>query len=541
MNVFTSRKGIHITGQNTIEQISQAVLHHQIVVDIYCRVSTDDQEDNTSLDEQERAGRQYCAENNFIIGLVHREVFTGYKYRERELLGLMRERYISGKIQGVVIRTLDRLSRSQVHNAILMEEMEHKEIALYCVKENIDDTPMGKFTRMILSFVAEMEREKIMDRTMTGRVNKIINGSASEGPKALYGYVWHDAQKKDYRVIDKKQAEVCQWIHEQFDQGMGPHAILREIGEKDPSRKWGRAAIHAILSDERRTGRNALAFFRHDKDAKKPFEPMELPDGTYPMIIEPELFERNQARLAVNRAEATRQCKDPEKFLVRAGYIKCECGRNMHTNSTKKYPVYFCNDGHKDNTVNAEKIDALVWGYMVKLADDIELVERAIELATCSQAIQREIRAIENSIMNSQAKVAQYTGDLANPALKGQARDVILGLPSDEYANLQTKLEEKALIEAGAVDMERLATEAEKILKWCRTVKDARGELSYTQKRDFMRILGIKVFIGKSDKRREDLVWKIEADLPEIQELIMSSTHRKECAASVLHLSTCYP
>ena len=115
----------------------------------------------------------------------------------------MRERYRDGKIQGVVIRTLDRLSRSQVHNAILMEEMEHHKITLHCVKEAIDDTPMGKFTRMILSFVAEMEREKIMDRTMTGRISMAKQGAFKEGPKPLYGYQWHDEQTKDYRVIDE--------------------------------------------------------------------------------------------------------------------------------------------------------------------------------------------------------------------------------------------------------------------------------------------------------------------------------------------------
>lgn len=125
--------------------------------------------------------------------------------------------------------------------------------------------------------------------------------------------------------------------------------------------------------------------------------------------------------------------------------------------------------------------------------------------------------------------------------MKGQARDVILGVLSDEYTKLQIKQEEKSLVEAGIVDMERLSIEAEKILTWCKTVKEAREELSYQEKRDFLRILGIKVFIGKSDKRREDLLWRIEANLPEIQELIMSSTYKRESADSVMHLSTCYP
>ena len=45
------------------------------IVDLYCRVSTDPQEDNTSLDEQEAPSRKYCAQNGLIIGMVHREVF----------------------------------------------------------------------------------------------------------------------------------------------------------------------------------------------------------------------------------------------------------------------------------------------------------------------------------------------------------------------------------------------------------------------------------------------------------------------------------
>lgn len=69
------------------------------IVDIYCRVSTDPQEDNTSLDEQENAGRRYAHENGLIVGLVHREVLSGYQYRERAKLGLMRERYREGKIK----------------------------------------------------------------------------------------------------------------------------------------------------------------------------------------------------------------------------------------------------------------------------------------------------------------------------------------------------------------------------------------------------------------------------------------------------------
>ncbi|HET8840281.1 MAG TPA: hypothetical protein VFN35_02385 [Ktedonobacteraceae bacterium] len=68
-------------------------------------------------------------------------------------------------------------------------------------------------------------------------------------------------------------------------------------------------------------------------------------------------------------------------------------------------------------------------------------------------------------------KIDLYSPIIANPALKGSARDVILGLLSDEHTTLKVKQEEKSLVEAGIVDVESLAKEAEKILAWCKTVE----------------------------------------------------------------------
>lgn len=545
------------------EQVTQEFLAKPIiVVDIYCRVSTEDQENNTSLDSQEEECKRFCQENKLVVGMVHKESFTGFKYREREKLSLMRDRYLSGKIQGVVIRTLDRLSRSQVHNAILMEEMEHEEITLYCVKEKIDDTPMGKFTRMILSFVAEMEREKILDRTMTGIISKAKQGSANRGPKPFYGVKWNDLQKKDFLVPDDEPievrnritaeyeedetftpAKVCDWITEEYDKGKGPHTLTRELNEKGipgpEGGEWGRTAVYRILADRRRTGKDAQAFTTHNKDAKVKLEPVDLPDGTYPQIVNPETFERNQVRLAISKAEATRRCENPEDFLLRSGFVKCKmCGINMVTSSARKNgngkpgnTVYQCR-GRKcpGNTVASVKLDTMVWGHIVELAKEVELIERAIELSTNSQALRREISAIENSIATSQIMIEQHTKDLdkkddkGNPKLEGGARDIVLELLNKETKNLKQKQEEKAIIETGAIDLERLAGEAEKILEWCKTVEEAREEMPYQRKRDFMRILGIKVFIDKSDKRKEELKWQITADLPEVSEIL--NAHR---------------
>ncbi len=109
------------------------------IVDIYCRTATDGPEAPTNLQEQEAACRAYCASHGLSIGLVHHEIASGVVYRERKQLSLVRERYCIGIIQGVVVRGIARLSRSQDHIAILMQEMEAHHVTLHRVQEQLGD------------------------------------------------------------------------------------------------------------------------------------------------------------------------------------------------------------------------------------------------------------------------------------------------------------------------------------------------------------------------------------------------------------------
>src|SRR3989440_4289049 len=204
------------------------------IVDIYCRVSTDPQEDNTSLDEQEAAGRAYCQENNLLVGMVHRETFSGYVYREREKLSLMRERYLAGKIQGVVIRTFDRLSRKEVHLGILMEEMEHQGVTLHCVKESIDDSLLGRLTRLFLGFLAEWEWEKIRERTSTGRINKAKQGKIVAGRKLPYGWQlqFDEDGKKTAVGHHLTQLWIVRWMALKYDRATSAKEIARLLTER---------------------------------------------------------------------------------------------------------------------------------------------------------------------------------------------------------------------------------------------------------------------------------------------------------------------
>ena len=126
---------------------------------IYLRVSTDDQEDNTSLEQQEKDCQEYCEHHGFMVAGAFRKVFTGSVWRERKQFMEMRERYLRGEATGVVVRTYSRFTRIIADYFVLTQEMREHNVKLYCVKEQYDDTPLGRMLQAIQMGFTEQELE----------------------------------------------------------------------------------------------------------------------------------------------------------------------------------------------------------------------------------------------------------------------------------------------------------------------------------------------------------------------------------------------
>jgi site-specific DNA recombinase len=519
-----------------------------IVVDGYCRISTDPQEENTSLDEQERCIREYCAEHGLIVGQIHRETWTGYQYRERKKLSLVRDRYRDGKIQGVVIRTLDRLSRSQTHVAILMEEMEHFGVTLHSVKEVIDDTPMGKFARMVLAFVAEMEREKIMDRTMTGRTNAVKNGNmaAVSTHKMRYGFQWADTERTKITLSQTEvapgetEADIVRWMAEQYAAGVAALTLEQQLNERgilSPSGgSWRACTIVRILSDRRITGENMQVFVNKAKQYKTHHDPVGVPDGTYPQIISTALFEKIQRRMELNKAQASRASKQPEEFLLRAGYVRCSiCGWGMgaKTDTTHNTYIYRC---RQHGSIVSKALDATIWSKIEQLADHVTLIEEAMKLASQENRIEQDMAVIQASITRWQKMASNYLLDLQDPELTGDSRAVIRKQMNDAVVMVKRLEGERAQLRAGLIDHEREQAAYAEILDWCKEVGEARGALSYQRQRDFLDMLGVVVTViyDKEKGAQGRATYDMRVRLPALQELISLPSSAVPCDANTV-------
>ncbi|MEO8953105.1 MAG: hypothetical protein ABI396_07825, partial [Ktedonobacteraceae bacterium] len=197
----------------------------------------------------------------------------------------------------------------------------------------------------------------------------------------------------------------------------------------------------------------------------------------------------------------------------------CTWVMGAHTDIRHNSYYYRC---RVHGSIVSKPLDAAIWHKIEQLADHVMLIEEAIKLASQDNRLERDVAAIDGSIEHWQKKANNYLGDLQDSSLTGDSRAAIRKLMND--ANIMVrKLEgERAQIAAGLIDKEREQATYQEILEWCREVKEARGELSYQHKRDFLDMLGVVVTViydkGKGNQARS--TYDMRVRLPALQAII---------------------
>jgi site-specific DNA recombinase len=221
----------------------------------YVRVSTNEQEDNNSLQDQEDSIRAFCKSQKWEVTNIYKDVASGSNLKRGGFLELTKDLWENG-IDGIVVYKLDRLSRSIVdgYNFIL-KELELRNKFLKSVTEGFIDTSSshGKmFLSMMFTF-AEYERNLITDRMKQGREHRAKKGIKSQG--SIYGYVY-DAEK--IPVINEDEAVTVKKIFKLYKQekslGRVKALLDRESILNRSGKPFSRQALHFILKNSFYTG-----------------------------------------------------------------------------------------------------------------------------------------------------------------------------------------------------------------------------------------------------------------------------------------------
>ncbi len=134
----------------------------------YVRVSTDNQLENYSIEEQTDRLKSYCAAKDITITKFYTDGGYSGGNTNRPALQQMLADITAGNIDVVVVYKLDRLSRSQKDTLMLIEDkFIANSVNFISVNENFDTaSPFGKAMIGMLSVFAQLEKDQITERLL---------------------------------------------------------------------------------------------------------------------------------------------------------------------------------------------------------------------------------------------------------------------------------------------------------------------------------------------------------------------------------------
>jgi site-specific DNA recombinase len=367
---------------------------------IYTRKSTEEglEQEFNSLDAQREAGEAFIASQKAAGWVCSAERYDDGGFSggnaERPALQRLMADIEAGLVDCVVVYKVDRLSRSLLDFARMMEIFERHGVSFVSVTQQFNTAhSMGRLTLNILLSFAQFEREIISERTRDKIAASRKKGKWAGGRPVL-GYDLVPGPGGSKLQVNKAEAERVRAIFELYlaersllrtaailhDRGWTTKRWIAKNGEPQGGRRFDKAVLHHLLSNPVYIGR-----VRHHDD---------LYDGEHEAIVGEDVFRAAAELMAGNRVRAGRSPRNQHGALLK-GLVTCRacgCGMGHHFASSKtraggskRYRYYVCGRAQKEGwsvcpgpSLPAEELEAFVVNELRALGQDDRLVADAV-------------------------------------------------------------------------------------------------------------------------------------------------------------------
>ena len=304
---------------------------------IYTRKSTAaglEQEFN-SLDAQREACEQYIAARDHEGWQLLPEHyddggFTGANIERPAFQRLLAD-IDAGKVDLVVVYKVDRLSRSLLDFAQLMDRFNKAGVAFVSITQNFSTADaMGRLTLNMLMSFAEFEREMIAERTRDKIAAARRRGKWTGGSIPL-GY---DAVDKKL-VINDLEAVVVREIFDLYLEHHSALAVTKILNDRKRMTKRHKARNGNVRKARPWTKDRVLCVLRNPLYAGLMACGDEFFEAEHEVIIDREVWHRARALLGNGTTSPKKRPRNPD-YLLR-GLLRCACCyRALTPASTRK-------------------------------------------------------------------------------------------------------------------------------------------------------------------------------------------------------------
>ncbi|MFO0916668.1 MAG: recombinase family protein [Pirellulales bacterium] len=320
---------------------------------IYTRKSTEEglEQEFNSLDAQRDAGEAYvksqlhegweCLAQRYDDG-----GFTGANMDRPALRRLLAD-IEAGHVDCVVVYKVDRLSRSLLDFARIMETFERHKVSFVSVTQAFNTaSSMGRLVLNVLLSFAQFEREMIAERTRDKIAAARRKGKWSGGMPVL-GYTVVQTKL----VVDESEADRVRQIFAMYLERQSLLEVVKELnarnwrtkgwttrrGNQRGGRPFDKTTLYKLLTNVAYVGQ-----VRYKQETHA---------GEHAAIVDADVFQKVQALLRRNYRSGGRSLGNPHRALLR-GILRCrscECGMN-HTytsRGSRQYRYYVCRRAQK--------------------------------------------------------------------------------------------------------------------------------------------------------------------------------------------------
>jgi site-specific DNA recombinase len=378
---------------------------------LYTRISTDEENQPTSLHSQRERLEAFCtAQDGWRIVAHEEDRSTGTKL-DRPGLGRALDLARASKIDLLLVYRVDRLSRKVRQLAQLAEELDRIGVVLRSATEPFDTgSAAGRMMLQMLGVFAEFEHATIVDRVSAGIERRAKEGRWATG-RLPFGYRRND--RKDV-VPDERTAPTVKRIFELYTSGrLGTAAIARQLADEQaaaPSAGWQPAVVQLVLQNEAYLGRVL-------------WRGQSLP-GRHEPLVDELSFERAHRLLRERGEDMALRRSNPGDYLL-SGLVRCGRCRRAYVAASARgngglYHYYACSGRQKlgrkacdGERIPRDKLEAAVIHQLANLYRDGTLIREALDAATAKAqrtqpALEEQRRALADEIRRAERALVRY-------------------------------------------------------------------------------------------------------------------------------------
>lgn len=379
----------------------------------YCRVSSEKQEKDDTIQNQLDFAENYCKLHNIELTHIYKDDgITGIlPMNERPAGAEMLQDAKKCKFTLVLVFKLDRLGRNTQVILNTIHDLDGMGVKVRSMTEPFDTADAsGRFLMTILAGVADLERSTILQRMGMG-LDRVARAGKTAGGVPPFGYRFNADNTFALSTtplpnINMSKVDVVRMMYNLCLQGLSAYQIADRFNAMGiPTStdcregngfktKWRGSTIFRMLKSTTYKGTNY-----YNKRGDK--QPIPRP---VPPIVSEETWDKVQIELASHKAMIKGNAK--RQYLLR-GLIKCKiCGHTYAGQQTRKYAYYVCNGRHNwkpqrmekqcpSLTLNKSWIEDTVWESCLEFIRNPQLVVKSIKgEISKSEELEREIALI---------------------------------------------------------------------------------------------------------------------------------------------------